>query len=288
MLDYELEYNNRRRVPEHVEINARWQTASAAYRAAARVDLDQTYGPGDRHRFDLFLAGKADAPLVVYIHGGYWQRGDRSDYAFLAQVLNARGLDVALPSYALCPAVSVMDIVSELRSFLVALWRKTGKHALLTGHSAGGHLTAAMLATDWCRVAGAHRSGAQGHCRQRCIRPGAPCWHQPQRCPGPRRAGRACGKPAVLAAAARSCAGGRGWWRREWRIPAPKPRDHNALAERRRQLPVSGGARGKSFHGPRRAGEPRQRPLHQTHGVRPRLERGCRAFAPAMTLGRPV
>src|SRR5215831_914924 len=154
MLDYEVEYNNRRRVPEHVEINARWQTASAAYRAAARADLDQTYGPGDRHRFDLFLAGEANAPLVVYIHGGYWQRGDRTDYAFLAQALNARGLDVALPSYALCPTVSVMDIVAALRAFLVALWGKTGKRALLTGHSAGGHLTAAMLATDWSTVAG--------------------------------------------------------------------------------------------------------------------------------------
>jgi arylformamidase len=154
MLDYEVEYNNRQRVPEHVEINARWQAASAAYRAIARADLDQAYGPAERHRYDLFLAGEANAPLVVYIHGGYWQRGDRKDYAFLAQALNARGLDVALPSYGLCPAVSVMGIVAELRSFLVALWRKTGKHALLTGHSAGGHLTAAMLATDWSAVAG--------------------------------------------------------------------------------------------------------------------------------------
>src|SRR5262249_29696409 len=148
------EYNNRQRVPEHVEITARWQTASAVYRASARGDLDQTYGPGERQRYDLFLAGKADAPLVVYIHGGYWQRGGRSDYAFLAQARNARGLDGGLPSLALSPARSVMGMVSELRSFLVALWRKTGKHALLTGHSAGGHLTAAMLATDWCRVAG--------------------------------------------------------------------------------------------------------------------------------------
>jgi len=153
-MDYEVEYNNRQRVPEHGEINARWQVASAAYRAIARAALDQPYGPGERNRYDLFLAGEVNAPLVVYIHGGYWQRGDREDYAFLAQALNARGFDVALPSYALCPAVSVMDIVAELRSFLVALWRKTGKHALLTGHSAGGHLTAAMLATDWSAVAG--------------------------------------------------------------------------------------------------------------------------------------
>src|SRR5262249_59372456 len=138
----------------HAKINARWQSASAAYRRSARARLDQSYGSGERNRYDLFLAGEANAPLVVYIHGGYWQRGDREDYAFLAQALNARGFDVALPSYALCPAVSVMDIVAELRSFLVALWRKTGKHALLTGHSAGGHLTAAMLATDWSGVAG--------------------------------------------------------------------------------------------------------------------------------------
>src|SRR5215813_10246755 len=154
MLDYEAEYNNRRRVPEHAEINARWQAATAAYRRIAQAELDQSYGPGERHRYDLFFAGNADAPQVVFIHGGYWQRGGREDYAFLAQALNARGLDVALPSYSLCPAVSVMDIIAELRSFLVALWKKTGKHALLTGHSAGGHLTAAMLATDWCRVAG--------------------------------------------------------------------------------------------------------------------------------------
>ena len=104
-LDYEAEYNNRRRVPEHVEINARWQAASAAYRSTARADLDQAYGPGERHRYDLYLAGDPKAPLVVYVHGGYWQRGDRKEYAFLARALNAAGLDVAVPSYSLCPAV---------------------------------------------------------------------------------------------------------------------------------------------------------------------------------------
>src|SRR5215475_6327822 len=124
MLDYEVEYNNRLRVPEHVEINARWQAASAAYRAIARAALDQPYGPGERNRYDLFLAGEAHAPLVVYIHGGYWQRGDREDYAFLARELNAAGIAVALPSYSLCPAVTVMDIVGELRACLACLWQR--------------------------------------------------------------------------------------------------------------------------------------------------------------------
>jgi arylformamidase len=152
-LDLEAEYNNRRRVPEHPQINARWSAASAAYRSVADADLDRPYGPGERQRYDLFRARQANAPLVVYIHGGYWQRGDRKDYSFVAKELNAAGIDVALPSYSLCPAVTVPDIVAELRLCLAALWRDTAKHPLVTGHSAGGHLTAAMVGTDWKGVA---------------------------------------------------------------------------------------------------------------------------------------
>ncbi len=154
-MDYEAEYNNRRRVPEHAEINARWQAASDAYRAAARAELDQAYGPGERQRYDLYFASSRPAPLVAYIHGGYWQRGDREGYAFLARALNDAGLDVALPSYTLCPAASVMEIVGELRAFLAALWAKTRTYPLVTGHSAGGHLTSAMVATDWSKIPGA-------------------------------------------------------------------------------------------------------------------------------------
>src|SRR5262245_44028803 len=153
-LDLEAEYNNRQRVPEHPQINARWSAASAAYRQAAKADLDQPYGPKERHRYDLFRAGNANAPLVVYIHGGYWQRGDRKDYSFVAKELNSAGIDVALPSYTLCHVVSVMDIVGELRLCLAAIWKRTGKHPLVTGHSAGGHLTAAMVGTDWSKVGG--------------------------------------------------------------------------------------------------------------------------------------
>ena len=119
-----------------------------------RPTSTSAYGPKERHRYDLFRAGDEKAPLAVYIHGGYWQRGDRKDYSFVAQALNAAGIDVALPSYSLCPAVSVMDIVAELRLCLAAIWQKTKKHPVVTGHSAGGHLTAAMVASDWSKVAG--------------------------------------------------------------------------------------------------------------------------------------
>jgi len=146
--DYEVEYNNRRRVADAGAIAERWKVASAGYRETAHAELDLPYGPAERHRYDLFFADR-DAPVVAYVHGGYWQSGDRALYSFLAEGLNANGLTVAVPSYSLCPSVSVLGIVGELRSFLAALWKQTHAHPLVVGHSAGGHLTAAMLATDW-------------------------------------------------------------------------------------------------------------------------------------------
>lgn len=152
-IDYEAEYNNRRRVPEHEAIAARWAAASAAWRGEADLLADQPYGPGERQRYDLFRArGAANAPLVVYIHGGYWQRGDRKAQSFIAKALNARGIDVALASYSLAPAVSVAAIIDELRQCLKTLYARTKKRPVVIGHSAGGHLAASMLATDWTMV----------------------------------------------------------------------------------------------------------------------------------------
>lgn len=152
--DLEAEYRAALRVPEYLEIYARWRAASAAERRTARVELDLPYGPGERQRYDLFHAGERPAPLVVFIHGGYWRMGDRHDCEFVAHALNAAGIDVAFPSYSLCPTVSVMQIVEELRQCLAALWIRTAQFPVVSGHSAGGHLTAAMLATDWSKLPG--------------------------------------------------------------------------------------------------------------------------------------
>lgn len=153
--DYESEYDNSGRVPGWSAIAARWQSASDAYRARAPAGtLDIAYGPGARHRYDLFEAGCAEGPLAVYLHGGYWQEGDRTLYAHIAQALNDHGVRVAIPSYSLCPAVTVAEIVGEIRRFLVALWERTRTRPVLIGHSAGGHLTAAMVASDWAGVDG--------------------------------------------------------------------------------------------------------------------------------------
>jgi len=153
-IDYEAEYNNRARVPEHVEIMERWQMLSAAYRLASTPENDRPYGSKERQRYDLFVANSGSAPLVVYIHGGYWQRGDRKDFSFVARELNANGITVAVPSYSLAPAASVMEIIDEMTLCLVTLWKKLRRRPLVIGHSAGGHLSAAMLANEWGRVAG--------------------------------------------------------------------------------------------------------------------------------------
>jgi arylformamidase len=150
-IDYETEYNNPRRVPENAEIGARWKAASDAARRDLEAEFDVSYGPAERHRYDLFLAkgSSRDTPLAVYIHGGVWQRGDCKEYSFVVPELVARGVDVALPSYNLCPGTTVAAIFDEIRSFLRALWRKTGRRAVVVGHSVGGTMAAAMLATDW-------------------------------------------------------------------------------------------------------------------------------------------
>ena len=145
-VDYEVEYNNRARVPENPAIIAGWSRDAAAYREAHPQKVIR-YGTGERHRIDLF-SGDGAGPIVVFIHGGYWQALDGSFFSHLAAGLNAHGIDVAVPSYDLCPAVSIADIIGEMRAAMREL-AKLRRPLVVSGHSAGGHLAACMLATDW-------------------------------------------------------------------------------------------------------------------------------------------
>ena len=145
-IDYEAEYNNRARVPEHPPVMAGWARDSADYRAK-HPPRELRYGPGERHRIDLF-SGNSDGPIVVFIHGGYWQALDGSSFSHCAHGLNAHGISVAVPTYDLCPAVTVADIITQMRMASREL-AKLGHALVVSGHSAGGHLAACMLATDW-------------------------------------------------------------------------------------------------------------------------------------------
>jgi arylformamidase len=144
--DYEVEYNNRARVPENPALMAGWARDAAAYRAQ-HPPRRLTYGPSPRHTIDLFVAD-GDGPIVVFIHGGYWQALDGSSSSHCARGLNAHGITVAVPSYDLCPHVSIAAIIAQMRSAMREL-AKLGENLVVSGHSAGGHLAACMLATDW-------------------------------------------------------------------------------------------------------------------------------------------
>jgi arylformamidase len=150
-MDLELEYNNRARVPEHAAHMAGWQRDAAAWRAASpRAELDLAYGAGEREKLDLFHPGAAtDAPLALFIHGGYWKALDRGFASHCARGANLRGVAVAVPSYDLCPSATIAGIVDQMRAACLFLWRRTGRRMLACGHSAGGHLSAMLLATDW-------------------------------------------------------------------------------------------------------------------------------------------
>ena len=116
-IDYEAEYNNRARVPEHAEIFLRWAREAENYRAdtlkAGRAQLGRAYGDTPRQFVDLFLpeagqAGEAGeavdtAPLAVFIHGGYWRSLNPLMFSHVARGLNARGIAVAVAGYDLCP-----------------------------------------------------------------------------------------------------------------------------------------------------------------------------------------
>jgi arylformamidase len=145
-IDYEVEYNNRARVPENPVLMAGWARDAAAYREQLAPQSIR-YGPGARNMIDFF-PGVGEGPIVVFIHGGYWQALDGSFVSHCARGLNAHGIGVAVPSYDLCPDITVDDIIAQMRTASRELAR-LGRPLVMSGHSAGGHLSACMLATDW-------------------------------------------------------------------------------------------------------------------------------------------
>ena len=163
----EREYNNRALVPEHPGYFARWERDSAFVRATLPCEIDLAYGPGARHRIDLFPARRGRGTLV-FIHGGYWRSLDKSMFSWLAASWAAAGVSVAMPNYRLAPAVRIDDIVDDAVAAMNWLFAHGEGHGLdlsrvvFSGHSAGGHLAAALLAQpagrlrfDAARVAGA-------------------------------------------------------------------------------------------------------------------------------------
>ena len=147
-----LAFNNVAHVGADVAQQKRegWVAASNALRARRPGHLDLAYAPGERTRWDLYPAADPAAPCMVHIHGGYWQRNSREVFACLAEGVLAHGWSAALPGYTLAPEASLTRIVDELRTAFDWLDAQAAGHGIagpvvLTGWSAGGHLTAMLL-----------------------------------------------------------------------------------------------------------------------------------------------
>jgi arylformamidase len=141
-------YNNTKADPNWDVTYARLRTESAALYGEMDVARNVAYGPRPRERFDWIACGAKDAPVFIFIHGGYWQKCTKEDFALCARGPLAHGFDVVLAEYTLAPEATMTQIVGEIGALLDVLgtskppFSTNGRAVVLSGHSAGGHLTA--------------------------------------------------------------------------------------------------------------------------------------------------
>lgn len=154
-LDLEFEYASPAMMQEYREHIPVWTREAAAYREAARErsELELAYGDKPRQRLDLFRpADDCRGPVALFIHGGYFQARDKASFSHLARGPNAHGVTIAIAGYTLCPQATIGEIIAELRQAVAFVCKRLARPVTVFGHSAGGHLTACMLATDWPAV----------------------------------------------------------------------------------------------------------------------------------------
>ena len=156
---FEREYNARAAIPEHPQIFARWAEQGAITRRLRACLIDLPFGDTAAERLDYFPTRVESAPLLVFIHGGYWRSLDKSDFSWLAPPFVQHGVALALLNYGLAPATPIEDIVRQQIRALAWLYRNGDRlgfdpeRIVLAGHSAGAHLTAMMMAALWPVVA---------------------------------------------------------------------------------------------------------------------------------------
>jgi arylformamidase len=155
--ELERQYSPRASVPDHERYADEAAARSADYRSRAQDAVyDVAYGPHPMETLDIFRPkNPAGAPLHIFIHGGYWRARVKEEFSYIAEPLVDAGAVVAVINYALCPEVSIEEIVRQTRACCAFLWRNPDVHGgdigriHVSGHSAGGHLAAMVMATDW-------------------------------------------------------------------------------------------------------------------------------------------
>lgn len=153
--EHEYQYNPQKSVPDFATHRARREAPNAAARAHLKAHTDLAYGDHPLHTLDVYPAAQPNAPVHIFIHGGYWRAQDKQNYAFLAEPLVQHGICTVIINYALCPSVTLDGVVdSALRAFEwvvrnISHYGGDPARISLSGHSAGAHLGAAVIATDW-------------------------------------------------------------------------------------------------------------------------------------------
>jgi arylformamidase len=149
-VDYDRAYANGPFIPGAESFPPRWTREAAAFRATLgqRARTAIPYGPKPRNQLDLFLPEAAPRGLLMFIHGGYWLKFDRETWSHLAAGAVARGWACALPSYTLAPEARIAAMTREIASALEAAASLVAGPVVVTGHSAGGHLSARMGCVD--------------------------------------------------------------------------------------------------------------------------------------------
>jgi len=153
--ELEYQYNPRVSVPEYPELAKVRAAQSRKVRESAKSWLNVPYGKSPREKLDIYAADKPGGPVLVYIHGGYWRSGSKEDNCNFVPTFTNRGATVVLLEYDLCPQVTVTDIVRQTRASIAWVYRNVMRYSgnpaklFVSGHSAGGHLTAMALAHDW-------------------------------------------------------------------------------------------------------------------------------------------
>jgi arylformamidase len=148
--DRDLGLNNGVHVPASAELVAGWDRRSAEMRAKYPDHLDLRYGPRERNRIDFFKAADK-AQTLLFIHGGYWQTRAKESFALFAAGPMAHGINVALTGYTLAPDATLDEIVAEIHAAIDFLAEQLpavggdGKGIVVSGWSAGGHLTSMAL-----------------------------------------------------------------------------------------------------------------------------------------------
>lgn len=151
---WEAEYNVRVRHPDSSIYYELYARRSKAARDTLTAHLDLKYGEAPRETLDLFTAGESSA-IVIFVHGGFWHAHDKHDFSFVARPLVAAGISVAVLNYGYAPQVPVGRIADQVRQACVWVHSHAASFGIdperlfIAGHSAGAHLAASALITDW-------------------------------------------------------------------------------------------------------------------------------------------